>query len=328
MEPKPFAIDLGAIHHSMAVGTALTGRDVLGPQVDSYLAGEQSYRRIDDFTLVHVMDYEALQPYRLSIRRADLVCIQITLSGTYVRWTPDRPKKVQSAMTHITNVPVSVSAMKPGQRLRGIWIACDRKSFARRYALQMDQVPAAYRSIFASAAGMSNALELPTVASNILAVEQILACRWSEPLNSLYVNAKVAEIICNLVAQIQTGASAPSSRLPEADAKRPEAIAAAAEIYRRDLRNPPTVDKLAFRVGLNRNELNEGFRDQFGVTPRAYSLSLRMNEAKKLLQTGTLSISEVARRVGYASFGSFARAYAAFHGLQPSAVPRQDEEMP
>lgn len=326
MEPKSFSIDLSAVHRGMSPGKALTGREVLDPLVDAYLIGDQSYRRVDDFTLVHVMDYEALQPYRLTIRRADLVCIQITIAGTYVRWTPDRPHTVQSASTHITNAPVSVSSLKPGQKLRGIWIACDRKSFVHRYALQMDQVPEPYRPIFASAAGMSNALTLPTMAPNIMAVEQILACRWGEPLNSLYVNAKAVEIICNLVAQIQTSASVPSSRFPEADLKRSEAVAAAAEIYRRDFRNPPTVDKLAFRVGLNRNELTEGFRGQFGVTPRAYSLSLRMKEAQNLLQGGALSISEVARRVGYASYGSFARAYAAFHGAPPSGGPLQEEE--
>lgn len=93
-----------------------------------------------------------------------------------------------------------------------------------------------------------------------------------------------------------------------------QAIEAAAEIYRRDLAAPPTIDKLAFRVGLNRNELVLGFKERFGAPPHAYNLAVRMEQAKHLLQSGELSFSDVARRVGYGSYSSFARAYRAYHG--------------
>lgn len=299
--------------------SSLLGTDVLGRLDDLYQVRDHRFRRVDEFTVLHVMDYEVLKPYRLLIERSDLVCIQVTLSGNYDRTTPGGSRRVESAMTHLTNLPVSISHTEPQQRLRGVWIATDRSSFLKRFGLQLDRVPIEYQAIFLSASGLPNALELPALMSNIVAAEQILACRLNEPLISLYVNAKATEIMCNIAAQINTLAPKGRRHAPMGPQFKLQAIEAAAEIYRRDLAAPPSIDKLAFRVGLNRNELVLGFKQRFGATPHAYNLAVRMEQAKHLLQGGELSFSDVARRVGYGSYSSFARAYRAFHGHALSA---------
>jgi len=71
-------------------------------------------------------------------------------------------------------------------------------------------------------------------------------------------------------------------------------------------------------VGINRNELTAGFKAQFGLTPNAFSVSLRMKEARALLDSGKLSISEIARHVGYSSYASFAHAFRAYYGEAPA----------
>ena len=58
-----------------------------------------------------------------------------------------------------------------------------------------------------------------------------------------------------------------------------KAIETAAGIYRREIGSPPTIEQLATRVGLNRNELTNGFRDMYGLTPHAYGHMLRMEQA-------------------------------------------------
>lgn len=315
---KSLGIDLRAIRSELMGRPFLMGRNALGPLEDLYLLRDHRYRRVDDFTVLHVMDYEVLQRNRLFVDRSDFVCIQIMLAGKYVRSTSGQKCKVQSATTHVTNYPLSVSDTEPGQKLRGIWIACDRHHFVNRYGFQIELVPTEYVPIFRSALGMPNALRLLTLASNIVAVEQILACRLEEPLGSHYVSAKAIEIICNVVAQMHAmGAPIREHRLATVEAKM-QAIDAAAEIYRRDLGKPQTVDKLAFRVGLNRNDLTAGFRERFGTTPNAYNIMLRMERAKAMLAGKDLSISDVARSVGYSSYASFTRAYHAYHGHSPS----------
>ncbi len=265
------------------------------------------------------MDYEVLQPYRMSVSRPDMVCIQITLSGEYVRSTAAKVTPVDAATTHVTNHPQSVSDTKPGQRLRGIWIACDRQYFARQFDLGGENVPKEYQPIFRSALGLPHALQMPTLASNVVAAEQIIACRLEEPLNSLYVNAKVVEIMCNVAAQIHALASQAS--LPHASSaeRTRHAIEVAAEIYQCGLARPPTIDRLARWVGLNRNALTLGFREHFGMTPHAYCLALRMQQASLMLSNGDLTISEVARKVGYGGYASFSRAHMAYYGKPPSA---------
>lgn len=317
---KSLAIDLGSIRRELQESPSLSGSDVLGSLEGLYRSKEHRYRRVDDFTIFHVMDYEALQPYQLRIERPDLVCVQIMLTGKYLRRTPDWLHPVGSAMTHITNYPQSMSETAAGQILRGIWIACDRRHFVSRFGVRAERVPAEYLSIFESALGMPNALEMPTLAANIVAVEEVLSCRLEEPLNSLYVNAKVTEILCNVVAQLHAMGVKGHRHRSVDTGLRLQAIEAAAEIYRRDISRPPTIEKLAFRVGLNRNELTAGFRERFGTTPSAYGHALRMEQARALLKIEGLSISDVARRVGYGSYASFARAYAAHHGQPPSTA--------
>lgn len=311
---QTLTVDLRSLRMDLQRRPFVTGLEVLGAPLESvYATREHRYRRLDEFTFFHVMNHKALQPYRLRHERADLVCIQITLTGAYTRLTPDRAHEVLSATTHITNYPDSTSITRAGQRLRGLWIACDRQHFLDCYGLQAARLPDQYVPLFRSASGQSNSIDLPTLSSNIVAVEQMLSCRLEEPLTGMYLGAKVVEIMCNVVAQMNRMRWA-SSRYPMVPAHdRGGAIEAAASIYRREVGKPPTIDDLAFRVGLNRNELTAGFKEYFGATPHAYGLSLRMKQAQELLTSGGLSISEVARRVGYSGYASFTRAYVDYY---------------
>src|SRR3546814_14864635 len=79
------------------------------------------------------------------------------------------------------------------------------------------------------------------------------------------------------------------------------AIDTAALIYMQELGNPPPLQQLALRVGINRNKLSEGFQRHFGCSPHAYSKRLRMDWARRLLLDGQLAVQEVAQAVGYST---------------------------
>lgn len=310
-------LDFRAVQSGLGIGEFVRSGKVLGNVDGVFRAKEHGYRRIDAFTLLHVMNFEVGDPYSLKMARADLVCIQATLVGRYSRWIGQRMDLISPHMLQVSNVPLSVSGSDAGARLRGVLIVCDRRHFIDRYGLDIARVPPVYRPIFLSREGTPDVLSLPLSQAGIGLVDQIVSCRYPEPLRGIFVGAKTVEIICDVVSQLHGLRLRAAPRLITEHAKL-KAIEMAAEIYRRELGDPPTIEQLVRRVGLNRNELTRGFRDVFGVTPHAYAQTLRMERAQDLLRGGELSISEVARRIGYEGYSSFARAYHAHYGRAPS----------
>ncbi len=309
-------LDFRAVQSGLGIGEFVRSAKVLG-NIDALVrAKEHGYRRIDDFTLLHVMNFDVGAPYTLKMARADLICIQAIILGRYSRWIGQRLDLISPHMLQVSNVPVSVSSTEAGARLRGVLIVCERQHFIDHYRVNMDQVPPAFRPIFLSREGTPEVLSLPLSAAGIGLVDQIVSCRYPEPLRGIFVGAKAIEIICDVVSQIHSLRLRAAPRLTGEQAKL-RAINTAAEIYRREIGDPPTIEQLVRRVGLNRNELTRGFRDSFGLTPHAYANALRMERAQELLRMGDLSISEVARRVGYEGYSSFARAYHAHYGRAP-----------
>jgi AraC-like DNA-binding protein len=310
-------LDLRTIQSELRHKNFVHSSEALGPTGEFFLAKEHGYRRVDDFIFLHVLDFVVGHPYSLAMTRKDLVCIQITIRGAYTRRSGDRVDLVNPALLQITNFPYSISDAETGTRLRGILIVCDRAYLLEHFGLQVDNVPKFYRPIFANKVGMSEALTLPTSPSMIANTDQIISCKHGDPLRSIYLRAKTLEIVCDVVAQVNMLLTRKPFRM-RTDQSKAQAIETAAAIYRRELHNPPTIEQLAFRVGLNRNELTAGFRSLLGVTPHAYVNLMRMEQAQSLLQSGWLSISEIARRVGYEGYSSFSRAYRAHFGHAPS----------
>lgn len=322
---KFFTLDLQEMRSELLTKEFVHSSEALGPTEGVFRTRVHGYRRIEDSVFLHVLNFEAGQPYRLQMARRGLVCIQITVKGTYNRWIGDRTDLVNSALIQITNTPRSVVDAEAGMKLRGLMIACERHYLLDKYGVNVDIIPPAYRPIFTSDVGMLEALRLPTTSSTISIVDQLIACKFPEPLQSLYVKAKSIELICDVVSQINMLPTQGAVRIGTSSHKS-QAIETAASIYRREIYRPPTIEQLTARVGLNRNDLTNGFREMFGVTPHHYGLTARMEQAQFLLRDGRLSISEIARRVGYEGYSSFSRAYQAHFGRGPhlSKNPRRE----
>lgn len=317
-------LDLQEVRSALRKQPFVRSSDALGPTDDVFRARDHGYRSIDDGVFCHVMNFEAGQPYRLRMTRRGLVCIQVTVKGTYSRWVGDHTERVSPALIEISNQPGSVVDTSSGMKLRGILIVCDREYLLDCFGLNLDRVPEKFRPIFSSSAGTPEVLRLPNLSSTISIVDQIMASEFSGRLRSVFIKAKVIELICNIVSGINMLAPAGRNRIRLARDKC-ESIESAAAIYRRELHKPPTIEQLAARVGLNRNDLTDGFRDMFGVTPHHFGITVRMQEAQALLREGALSISEVARRVGYEGYSSFSRAYQAHFGQSPG-LPDDEAE--
>jgi transcriptional regulator GlxA family with amidase domain len=105
-------------------------------------------------------------------------------------------------------------------------------------------------------------------------------------------------------------------------AARDPGVAAAVRAMAASLDAPLPIPAIARRAGLAERTLEARFRRSLGVTPRAYYLSLRHNEARRLLRDGPAAVAEAAAAAGFGSASAFARAYRARFGESPTAARR------
>lgn len=84
-----------------------------------------------------------------------------------------------------------------------------------------------------------------------------------------------------------------------------------------DPARPWTAEEMARCAGLSRSLLFDRFQDVLGEPPASWLTAWRMTLAADLLRGSTLSVGEVAGRVGYASEAAFVRAYRRRFGITP-----------
>ncbi len=80
-----------------------------------------------------------------------------------------------------------------------------------------------------------------------------------------------------------------------------------------------SLELLAKEVGLSRSMLAERFHHFVGVPPMQYLARWRMQLAASLLTGTTLTLADVAERVGYGSEAALSRAFKRLVGVAPSA---------
>jgi len=82
---------------------------------------------------------------------------------------------------------------------------------------------------------------------------------------------------------------------------------------------------VARSCGLNRFDFSRKFRAAFKMTFREYLLQARINEARRLLMAGTISVTGVAYSVGFNDGSHFARIFRRLTGVLPSEYRVSDQ---
>ena len=80
--------------------------------------------------------------------------------------------------------------------------------------------------------------------------------------------------------------------------------------------------QLAAVAGLSPFHFARAFKLSTGLSPHAYVVRCRIEEAKRLLVTSTLPIAEIARRTGFRGTGQLSTRFRASTGRTPSAFRR------
>ncbi|MEM7118829.1 MAG: AraC family transcriptional regulator [Chloroflexota bacterium] len=96
-------------------------------------------------------------------------------------------------------------------------------------------------------------------------------------------------------------------------------IARAIQQIRREFRGQVAIPELAKSVGMSPSSFHHHFKSITETTPLQYQKELRLMEARRLLQAGGLSVSNIAYEVGYESPTQFSREYSRKFGVSPRA---------
>jgi AraC-like DNA-binding protein len=171
-------------------------------------------------------------------------------------------------------------------------------------------------------------LELLYFRSNLMTpmmqynVQRILHCPYQGIIKRTYLESKLLELLALLLeqeAEIYTGNQTQKPLKPGTL----ERIFYARELLLQQLDNPPSIAELARQVKLNEYTLKRGFQQVFGKPLFAYLHDYRLEQARQLLETGDMKVTEVAKKIGFASRNYFAAAFRKKFGINPKEYMMQ-----
>ncbi len=133
------------------------------------------------------------------------------------------------------------------------------------------------------------------------------------------VLARLVEVLLIEALRAVQGAQAPPGLLRGLADDR---VAAALRRLHGDPERTWTVAEMADIAAMSRSAFFERFTRTVGLRPMEYLLAWRMALAKDLLQAGTVTLDDVAARVGYGSASTFSTAFSRHVGQPPGRYAR------
>lgn len=102
--------------------------------------------------------------------------------------------------------------------------------------------------------------------------------------------------------------------LPETHVAR---ISKAISLLREHYTQALPVERLASAAGMSNSSFHQHFKSLTSMTPLQYQKQLRLLEARRLMLSDALTVSDAAYRVGYESVSQFSREYSRAFGVAP-----------
>lgn len=158
----------------------------------------------------------------------------------------------------------------------------------------------------------------PTMRTSL---DQIVNCPYRGVTRKLFMESRALELIAYQLGQASasdTPGTAPAGLHP-GDRQQTEF---AKDLLVNDLEHPPHLKDLARAAGMSHPKLNRCFRRVYGMTVFQYLRHERLNQARAMLESQGLNVTETAFSVGYDSVSHFSQAYKKHFGISPGAYSR------
>ena len=95
------------------------------------------------------------------------------------------------------------------------------------------------------------------------------------------------------------------------------------DTYLRNFREDITCEKIAGELYISQRQLSRIMNNVYGMSFSKKVISLRLEYARELLKSGSLSIEKVAEQSGFSSSGSFCKNFKAAEGCSPTQYRKE-----
>ena len=151
--------------------------------------------------------------------------------------------------------------------------------------------------------------------SMAVVLSQILSANVHPSMQALYLKGKVYEL---LSLYFNKSEDANSEQCPFlVDEENVRKIRQAKEIILNHMAEPPSLQALSDEIDLSLSKLKEGFKQLYGDTVYGYLLSHKMEEARRMLESGKYNVNEVGLKIGYSTSSHFIAAFKKKYGTTP-----------
>ena len=139
---------------------------------------------------------------------------------------------------------------------------------------------------------------------------------FSGKLKFIYQEALLTEIIVERFKQVLDDINGDKNNIQRKSTSKQ--ITEAAVNIATQLNNLTTVKELAKNIGLSPQNLQNGFKRDYGCTVNQYIADLRLNKAIELLENTDLTMSEITYEIGLNSKSYFSKIFKDKFGISPS----------
>jgi AraC-like DNA-binding protein len=207
-----------------------------------------------------------------------------------------------------------------GQHERSVTLICESSFLADLFTGIAEKLPEAMADYLTQGKAKAYRNSLPMSTDMVTAAATILSTTLKGTLRRYYIEGRALELLTlSLQACIENQANSdkPERGMSQREVER---MHRTRELLEDRFINPPTIGDLARHIGLNEAKLMHDFKQLFGQTIFDFTQNLRMDEAKRLLETTERSITEVAFDVGYEYSSNFTTAFKRRFGITPSVA--------
>lgn len=212
-----------------------------------------------------------------------------------------------------------------------LWLFCGDKNSQNLPLLQATTVPLRYAilhlggmllqeglrhipaSLLFTPAGQPQAISCPVHRSIPPLLRQMFACPWQDRYSDVYLSGKALEMVA---LSWHHGQQQESAVISMSDAERLQQVRA---ILASEYQQPPGLDELASRVGINTRKLTRGFRRMYGKSVHSWLQEFRLQLAYSLLCSTEANVSSVAFQVGYTP-SHFCSVFRHRFGISPGKL--------
>ncbi len=269
-----------------------------------------------DFAIDHPLDWAS------SFHEGSLeICLNFGGTG---RFGPEKTgQEVSSGMVSLHNTSVSKLAAErlPDKMHRFFTLELGAEYLSKELRFVMDGLLPEVRKFCDGGGKQSPFLRVDPMPVQLLALRMWLL---NPPVNPgaypLWYESKLAEILSHFLFQPESPSELFCHKHNRLNRERCERVLFLLE---RDMENPPTLEMLAAEVGCSPFYLSRIFVQETGGTITSTLRKFRIQKAAELLRESSLSVTDIAMQVGYASLGAFNKAFAEQFGVSPGAYAKK-----